>query len=604
MKKLFLLSSLFAAAVLTGCSSEEPAVNPDGISDGEARYLSVNIVSANGTSRADSEPGKAGNYEDGSTDENEVTKVRFYFFDAEGAPVNVKASNPGANWWDWNGTPDGDFGPTSPAVADPNVERILNAVVVISTKDGDALPSQMIAVVNPREALGNDSYSLDDIRAITADYATYANKGVVDGITVEESYFPMCNAVYADNGEVVKAAKITVDNYKTTADEAKKPENAVQIYVERNVAKVRVKLDLGSEFEMTEDGLIKLKSYDDATKKASDITLPVLDEDGKTTGTQQVYLKLNGWNVTSDMNFAFLSKRIDTKWTDESLGFKWNHPAWFRSYWASPSENTDGPATSRYGNYNDAEKIPFTGFTYCNENVITEAAKPLTNMRNTKVILNGMLCDENGEALTLCEYYGIKFVDDADQKALKNQVLNYLTDNGHGTIYYKRYTTSDNTAVVEKISAADITFEYVDVPGSDDSYYVRPKLVTALPEGAKLTGWYTSNPILETTKVSTSALNELLNKSQHAKIWKTGMTYYYADINHFGKYSDGKARKGVVRNHVYEMNIKSIYGLGTPVWDPSRTIIPETTTDEDTYVAAQINILSWRIVSNDVHLKW
>ncbi len=593
MKKTFLLSSLCAAALLTGCSADEPIANggDNTISDGDARYLSVNIVSANGTTRADATPGKDGNYEDGSDLENKVTKVRFYFFDAEGNAVNVKASNPGGNWFDWIEKSNDDYGY---GVVDPNVERILNAVVVINTKEGDKLPSQMVAIVNPRADLdAHGSYSLEDLRTEVADYATYANGGVIDGKKVGANHFPMYNSVYATkDGDVIKSTKITPDNYCKSSDEAK--ENAVQIYVERNVAKVRVSLDNSLNIQ---NGLIKLQAYDEKNKTASDITLPYTDATG-TTINQQVYLKLSGWDVTADLEHATLSKRINADWKDTDLGFVWNHPEFFRSYWAEPSQT----AKCRYGNYEVINKPYYNldkekGFTYCNENTVTATVQTpqntasYFNKQNTKIILAGTLCDQDGNALTICEYYGIKFVDDADQTALKTQVLNYLTDNGNGTVYYKKYKDGSNT-IVEKISPADITFKYLNNEASEDSYYVVPELKD------KTAKWFTTANGASGSEFATADLDDLLAASQHAKIWKSGMTYYYADINHFGN------KIGVVRNHVYEMNIKSIYGLGTPVWDPSRRIIPETTNEEDTYIAAQINILSWRIVSNDVNLKW
>ena len=84
-----------------------------------------------------------------------------------------------------------------------------------------------------------------------------------------------------------------------------------------------------------------------------------------------------------------------------------------------------------------------------------------------------------------------------------------------------------------------------------------------------------------------------------AKVWKDGYTYYYFDIKHLGN------KIGVVRNHIYDANITKLTGLGTPVYNPDEIIYPEKPIDdEETFIAAQINILSWRIVKNDVELDW
>ena len=60
-----------------------------------------------------------------------------------------------------------------------------------------------------------------------------------------------------------------------------------------------------------------------------------------------------------------------------------------------------------------------------------------------------------------------------------------------------------------------------------------------------------------------------------------------------------------MRNHIYDANITKLTGLGTPVYNPDEIIYPEKPIDdEETFIAAQINILSWRIVKNDVELDW
>ena len=85
-----------------------------------------------------------------------------------------------------------------------------------------------------------------------------------------------------------------------------------------------------------------------------------------------------------------------------------------------------------------------------------------------------------------------------------------------------------------------------------------------------------------------------------ALVWREGMTYYYFEILH----NKAGNQPGVVRNHVYKTKITSIAGLGTPVYDPEQTIYPEKPEDNDHYIAAEVNILSWHIVSDSYDLKW
>ncbi|WP_300851937.1 fimbria major subunit, partial [uncultured Bacteroides sp.] len=67
---------------------------------------------------------------------------------------------------------------------------------------------------------------------------------------------------------------------------------------------------------------------------------------------------------------------------------------------------------------------------------------------------------------------------------------------------------------------------------------------------------------------------------------------------------NAKGKYGVVRNHVYAANIHSLVGLGTPVYDPEEVIYPEKPGGDDTYIAAEIRILSWRIVNQNIDLEW
>lgn len=55
-----------------------------------------------------------------------------------------------------------------------------------------------------------------------------------------------------------------------------------------------------------------------------------------------------------------------------------------------------------------------------------------------------------------------------------------------------------------------------------------------------------------------------------ALVWNSGMTYYYKEIMHLN------GLNGVVRNHIYGVNVQKIAGLGTPVYKPDEIIYPET----------------------------
>ena len=91
-------------------------------------------------------------------------------------------------------------------------------------------------------------------------------------------------------------------------------------------------------------------------------------------------------------------------------------------------------------------------------------------------------------------------------------------------------------------------------------------------------------------------IEEILATIRPAKIWEAG-GYYYLPIAHNSDVN------GLVRNHVYQMNINGITGLGTPVYDPKKLITPEKPTEDESYISAEIKVLSWKVVNNNVTLN-
>ena len=74
-------------------------------------------------------------------------------------------------------------------------------------------------------------------------------------------------------------------------------------------------------------------------------------------------------------------------------------------------------------------------------------------------------------------------------------------------------------------------------------------------------------------------------------------------MKHLGS-DERKGLFGVVRNHLYDVNINSVVGLGTPVYDPDEKIVPQKPDNDETYIAAKVNVLSWRVANNDFDFEW
>lgn len=565
MKRNLLFMSVLASLFLVGCSQKE--IVPGGEDNGKgsgSSFINVNLVSYGNGTRAISP------YEDGTDEENKVTKVRFYFFTETGGPANVKLNGSSyVNYYDWTPGKD-DVNPGS----NPDIEKKLSATIVIRTPAGDQVPQRIAAVLNPTE--NAKSRSLSELQSVAADYA--------NGNFTREGQFVMFNSVYAEGSDEIVPQPILAKNLCTTEADAK--DNPVTLYVERSVAKV----SLGFGDLLDSNHRMQIKDKD-----GNAVKVPGVD------GQQiNVYLEIKGWGLTAETDKGRLVKKIDASWD----GNWWKGS--YRSFWAINAEN----AANQYHKYTDIPEMDWTTppHLYTNENAGQLAGKQLNK---TKFIINGNICDENGNALTLVRHLGVHFADvtsSSDEnenfKSLKNSILKRLEASGKK--YYVKETTgeSDNALTTfRQIDAGDIKIVKADQKTQEDSNnncYVYAQLTDA---AANLI-WYTNNePSVENLTASASDINNALKNKDVVDwglVWNSGMTYYYDEIKHI---TDSKMT-GVVRNHIYKVNITKIAGLGTPVYDPEEVIYPEKPEKNDHYIAAEIKILSWRVVTDNYELEW
>lgn len=555
--------SLMASLLMAGCSQEEiPDGGKDSNGDGNS-YMTINLVSSDAVgSRASS------GYEDGEEFESKVTNVRFYFFNGTGGAALVKLKNGQyVNYYDW--TPEEQKSDKE----DDDIESILSATIIINTTQEDKLPTMVAAVLNPT-ITDNQSRSLSDLKSHVADYATTE--------LTTSGKFVMYNAVYAKGNTEISATPIQAGNLQDTEEKAKA--NPVKIYVERNVAKVSVELAAG--FDATTKRL-RLTSIDKTTQAESPLTI-----DGK-----QVYLEILGWDLTAETSEGRLIKKINPQW-----GTEWVWNSTHRSFWAINSM-TDNIHNVYPHNYNNIS-TSFDKALYTNENAQKtdiDASIQCKAKENTKVILKGKLCDENGEALNIVRHIGAHFIDDNNYSQLRRNILSQLAINKQ---YY--YDDVDGTGTVigrKQIGIDEIQIANTTLKPEEDSKnncYVYAQLT----EAAKTKTWYTSMaedalPIADAAKTINA---DLANPKlvSWPLVWKSGMTYYYYEIKHLPESKE----TGVVRNHIYKTKVTKIAGLGTPVYNPEDIIYPEKPDDNDHYIAAEVDILSWRIVNNEYELKW
>lgn len=567
MKKYLFIA--LAALGFAACADKMDDVkSPAHNGEVEESYIAINLMAADVDSRAvTDEYGNADEYgyENGTANERKISSAYFFFFDENGNPFNVTTSAPGG---EKNHLPL-QIGNTTGSTE--NVSDIKEAVLVLKTYKG-VYPSKIVAVLNwiPTD----DTYSLADLHDVMA---TLGNNN--DG-------YVMANSVYMDGaGKVVDATPLTAANIKTSAEAAIAA--PVEIYVERIAAKV----------VLTAGGKVAGTTNIFDTQKDS---TPILSA-GQSSKID-VYVKLLGWELYNDYNTTNLLKDIDN-WDVVELGLTWNDIPYYRCYWAtSQNEDPNDSFSWSYENYaskgfptengfkvaSDASYADGT-YTYCGENTTADY--------RTKVILKGQLVQKVGEdyePLELARWYGTEY---AGNYALRIAVAN--------SIKYTLYYYNEEGGKYISVAPDDLQC----VKGADvnaASYKVGFQLST---DGAAKT-WFKydsekgyvrmGNP--DVTGDNTAKANEYLATVEPALLYASGMTYYTVDIEHLGT---AGAKYGVVRNHVYQIDIKSIKGYGSPVYSTVDFIIgqPEyPTEDEASYVAARINVLSWKVVKQGVDI--
>ena len=273
---------------------------------------------------------------------------------------------------------------------------------------------------------------------------------------------------------------------------------------------------------------------------------------GETTNGKNVYAVIKGWGLAKETTDANLIKKIDATWTDNDLGITmWNHPAYFRCYWeTSRSEMGQGKS------YNDY-KSQIGQVYYTNPNTSANS-KP-------QYVATVELQYEDGTQAEICKYKGVEYLS---EEAVKKAILNENKD-------YKKRTTTDAGTEITGLTVNDIKFVVVD-------YRVKAQLKDGVT-------------VYKGEEDATAELNNKLAGSL-AEIRSEGRAYYYTDVAHLG------TAKGIVRNHFYQIDVNSIKGFGTPVYDPDSKFVPVIPEDTQTYLAAKINVLSWRIVKQTVNL--
>lgn len=588
MKFFRLYSLALAGALMLGACSSSDDLKDGGATANEGKsYIAVNIKSvgtAGAGTRADYNQG-TGTYEDGTANEGAISAVRFFFFNADGSPYIMKGTE--VNYKQLDNTPVTGATDTDHL---QTIEGKTAAMLVIEGKTKTA-PAYMIAVVNPGTLtnLKNIAYRESQLRDEFTD--TKFVKIATDG-TDKYSNFVMSNSVYSENGARVCASSVS-GHVEENQDEAAK--NPVDIYVERVVAKATTTVNTEKGWEKIADGV-------DAGKYKIKVGKINIDAEHE----KDVYAVVQGWGLADENRTAELEKQIDVSsnnWTSTTLGIDpWTTPDYHRCFWSASVPFTPSSGSNPILNHAfSAFTTPFgtTPLYTCPNTLSYEEFKASNNYEKpydntlTKVLVAAKLVyydQNNPHPADICKYRGMQILG-------ADNVLKQIAKD------HSEYWTVDPTNPSKHILLAPTDLEYTrtDFTSSNSnvdklkSYEVRPVLKAGVKVFKKK-----SSDSFETTD-SNDELNALLAQSP-VQVRKDGMTYYYTPIRHLAPNKTEMGYYGVVRNHSYRITINTISGFGTPVYNPDEIIDPVIPKDTETFLAARINVLSWRVVTSSVDL--
>ncbi len=606
MRMRNLLYALGIGCTLCACSSHEDfGVEEEKDYTKSNKYVSVSIVTPSDGTRADE------TYDDGDESEYNVTGVGFYFFDRQGKCAytayynNVEFTTEGA--------------PVTPGCT-------VMGTVEVELK-ANSVYASVVAILNPDAHILKDGkpieMSLDELKAHKHSFSGEQNNG-----------YTMSNSVYRDTStddagydfvEVpITSHQIYIHDaeYEAKSDAEKasfRADKAVNIYVERVCSKILVEKQptFGAYF-VDENGTTK-----DIEVRVLGGTAEKPESVNKKIRVRAVY---RGMGLSVTATEAKLIKDISNfDFTEDAYkNFAWNDQTNKRSYWETTvgsekkhfnytSWNTLSPK-NQDGTFKPASSLK----RYINPNT-RNAKKGDSDEQDlsTKLLVTAQLeyvdvadgeseddiAAKTGTALDLVKYSDGYWMADYFLFHAATRAQENLSDIDYTEIAADKVEaakTAVGNITVDKIKA---NIELVNLNSDmEEAYLAKLAIKTDADFLADVTDEELKAKLAELVKAD---INQTLDEltSRQIQYWKDGQTYFYVPIRHEGFTGLVGSLNGVVRNHVYKINIQKIWGLGTPVIDPNKEIDPERPADAPpSYMTAQINVLKWRVVTSNAIL--
>lgn len=575
------LISIALLSLAVACSKENVTSNQGG-SDAN-QYMAVDIAMSVGSSTK-----APADYRDGSEAESTVNVKNsiFLFYDAYGNFLTSGVISATEGSVDENGnlklTTNNQSG---------YVEKESKAVIVLGPTR--LRPALVLAVLNYDNCNALRNLSLADAHT------------QVDSreISTEAGKFTMTNSVYVDGKNIVNATPIAASSVKETKEEALK--SPVQIYVEREVAKVNMKAKEG--LKKTAEGKICFE-----TPNAENVL------DGVKVSARIV---VDGWAANAFNTTSYLVKDVPTSWLVTNPFANWYDEAAKRTFWAqdpnySGSEEyvfgrtpEDEPGTYKnvkYLSWNDATQNNVDSYNYMYENTTDKASAKVNGgeLANVPTILIAAHVETaktgaDWERQDIYKFGGLFYTN----KSLKNYAAEQILK---GKLHWE-YTTAEGLKTASVLPDQVKSKIVANVVDNSGSVKVEVEALTAPAEGAKLMKEGEPASVIESADWA-KTVEDILNGEKGFNIakkelvcYKDGMCYYQVPIKHNQTAED--AAYGTVRNHIYELTLSKIAKIGNPVFNPEEKLVLIPGKEKNYYVSAELKVLKWRVITQDVVIE-
>ena len=161
-------------------------------------------------------------------------------------------------------------------------------------------------------------------------------------------------------------------------------------------------------------------------------------------------------------------------------------------------------------------------------------------------------------------------------------------------VYYTQTTVTEGettTTTTADLTAGDITLAIA----TDGSL-----------AGVKFTVTLNSTVVDKAGAAATAdAIASYINKLTYVtevEGYANGKCYYHIPIEHLSSV-DGEPFYGVVRNHYYMLNISAVKHIGSAIYNPEKEIVVIPAEETTFYLAAELHVLSWHVVEQDIELN-